>query len=451
MNTKKLTDIEVLAMFYYHHRELQTILVKCDEMFFASKYRPFYKFMKKYIEGYKSVPSKQTIVSEFPEEQQPEIIDIFDHVEETHNIQKEMDYCFLKDKVIEFVKVNLIREVMVNAYDVFELGDYDKTVSVLSKAQRMVMMDLDLGLDHMAPQSIYDRYQNKETDKIIPTGSLQLDEKIMGWHRGGLHVLAAKSNLGKTMFSCSFTSSLLLNEKLSNLNILYITLEIDADEISKRIDASTLNIPMRDFYKTKDNNAQEVLNELLVALNETYKKNLTVKEMLAYRTTPNDIDALIRNLEIVTGKKPDILFLDYMGLMRPNDYSPSMNSYERGMNLAVELRSLAKEHNLALITGAQMNRGGYGKVADLDNIADSLGIVMTADLVLSLTKQTDEFETEAIIEAYLAKSRYSRNGYKFLYSVNYDCQRVDDILGSAKFEGAMEVSAEEVNTENEEL
>ena len=446
MNTKKLNDIEVLAMFYYHHKELQTIIVKCDDMFFASKYRDFYKFMKKYIETYKTVPSKQTVLSEFAEELHGELNSIFDHMEEIHNIQKEMDYCFLKDKVIEFVKVNLIRETMVNAYDIFELGDYEKTVNILSKAQRVTTMDLDLGQDHMTPESIYDRYQNKETDKIIPTGSMQLDEKILGWHRGALHVLAAKSNLGKTMFSCSFTSSLLLNEKLSDLNILYITLEIDAAEISKRIDASTLNIPMRDFYKTKENNAQEVLNELLTALNETYKKNLTIKDMLAYRTTPNDIDALIRNLEIINGKKPDIIFLDYMGLMRPNDYSSSMNSYEKGMNLAVELRSLAKEHNLALITGAQMNRGGYGKVADLDNIADSLGIVMTADMVLSLTKQTDEFETEAVIEAYLAKSRFSRNGYKFLYNVNYDCQRVDDIMGSSKFEGAVET-----NTEDEEL
>ena len=437
MANKKLTDLEVISLFYYNFRSLQTILIRCDEMFFSSKYRPFYKFMVDYIQRYKTAPSKETVLNEFEEDVHGEIEDIFEVIGEIHEKQKEMDYSYLKDKLVEFVKMNLIRQTMVHAYDVFELQDYDKTVDVLSKAYQHLSLDVDLGVDHMLPENIYDRYKTKEKERIIPTGSIQLDDKIQGWRKGALSIIAGSSNIGKTMFCCSFTSNLLVNPHLSNLNILYITLEISADEISHRIDASTLNYPMRDFYKT-EGNARDVLEEMLVALNQTYKKNLTIKEMVPYKSTPADVEALIRNMEIIDKRKPDIVFLDYIGLLRPNDYESKMNSYTIGMNLAVELRALAKEYNIALITGAQVNRSGYGKTAGLDNIADSLGLVMTADMVLTLTKQTDEYETEAVIEAYLAKSRFSRNGYKFLYNVNYDCQRVEDLLGSTHFEGAIE-------------
>jgi replicative DNA helicase len=140
----------------------------------------------------------------------------------------------------------------------------------------------------------------------------------------------------------------------------------------------------------------------------------------------------MKNLELTSrGElKPDVLLVDYLGLMCPISQSKNDGLYERGLKMAVELRALAQIYDIPVIAAAQTNRDSFENRVGQDKISESIGIAQTADLLLTINrdKSKGEGEESDLVEMYLAKSRFSKNDQSLTFKVDYDCMRVEDYV-----------------------
>jgi replicative DNA helicase len=152
--------------------------------------------------------------------------------------------------------------------------------------------------------------------------------------------------------------------------------------------------------------------------------------MQAYKTTPSDIDALIRNLDVTSNGelKPDVVIVDYLGLLSPTNMNSRMGLYEKGMAISVELRALAQMYEIPFLVAAQTNRQSFADRVDQDKISDSIGIAQTCDLLMTVNRNEDMDKDDQVV-IFLAKSRFCKNGQTFTFHVNYDNMRVEDMMG----------------------
>jgi hypothetical protein len=155
---------------------------------------------------------------------------------------------------------------------------------------------------------------------------------------------------------------------------------------------------------------------------------LIIKEYPPASMSSNQLMALVNDLSVKrNGFKPDFICVDYIGLMVPNGKSFSDNSYGKLKTVAEELRSVAVKLNLPVFSAVQVNRSGYeDSEIGLEKTSDSMGIPMTADIMIMVSRTEDMVQSNQLYY-HLAKSRFSKNGSGFLVSVDYDHMRINDL------------------------
>lgn len=211
-------------------------------------------------------------------------------------------------------------------------------------------------------------------------------------------------------------------------NVLYISFEISEDELGRRMDSAFTGLPIT--------NITSMRNEVKRRISDAYAtKNpgrLMIKEYPPSSINANEVESFVHQLRLKRDFIPDILVLDYLGIMKPIS-SNITNSYEKGKFVSEELRALSAKLNCPILTATQYNRSGYNKESvDLDSMADSMAIAHTADLVVSLT-QTDEDRENSHIRFEITKSRLSKKGLKGIMGVDYEnLSIVNDLNTSTK-------------------
>lgn len=219
------------------------------------------------------------------------------------------------------------------------------------------------------------------------------------------------TNMGKTLIKCSHAADALKKNK----NVLYITLEMSEDKISERIAANLLQTPINDLKvidKTK-------FMKRIDSIRKVIGSNLIIKEYPPKSLSSNRIRNLLKELKVRKNFVPDIIFVDYMGLMVPNTSKKSSNSYEELKIVSEELRGVAVEQGCPIVSAAQLNRGGFGSAEiDLTDIADSIGVTATADIIIGIT-QTEEMRDAGQYVFLLLKNRYGINKKKCYVGVDY--------------------------------
>ncbi|MCX8009253.1 MAG: AAA family ATPase [Patescibacteria group bacterium] len=216
-----------------------------------------------------------------------------------------------------------------------------------------------------------------------------------------LNIFVGGVNVGKTLTLCHLASSYLR----MLYNVLYITMEMSEEEISKRIDANLLDISINELNKLSFDAYKNVLTTFR---KNVMRGNLIIKEFPTAMPNVNHFRKLLLELKSKKNFVPDIIIVDYMNIcssVRVKNLN-SDSPYMLVKAIAEELRGLAMEENVPLITATQLNRSGFSASdVDMTNIADSFGTAMTADLIVSLINNESLEKTNLIVMKQL-KNRY---------------------------------------------
>ena len=313
----------------------------------------------------------------------------------------------------------------------------DAIPSILSDALS-VSFDNHIGHDYLVDyEERYESYHRKE-DKI-PFG-LEFFDKITkgGLPNKTLNIALAGTGVGKSLFMCHVASSVLLQGK----NVLYITLEMAEEKIAERIDANLLNVPIQDLTDLP----KVMFENKVTNVAKKTQGSLIIKEYPTASAHSGHFKALLNELSLKKSFKPDIIFVDYLNICSSSRYkgSSNINSYTLVKSIAEELRGLAVEAEVPIVSATQTTRSGYGSSdVDLTDTSESFGLPATADLMFALIS-TEELEQLGQIMVKQLKNRYNDNNLfkRFVIGIDrskmrlYDCEQTaqDDILDSGQEE-----------------
>jgi len=276
----------------------------------------------------------------------------------------------------------------------------DAIPSILSDALA-VSFDNHIGHDYLEDyEERYDLYHKKE-DKI--KFDLEFFNKIT---KGGipnktLNIALAGTGVGKSLFMCHVASSVLLQNK----NVLYITLEMAEEKIAERIDANLLNVPIQDINDLP----KPMFENKVTSLSKKTQGTLIIKEYPTASAHSGHFKSLLNELALKKSFTPDIIFIDYLNICASSRYrtNNNVNSYSYIKAIAEELRGLAVEANVPIVSATQTTRSGYGSSdVDLTDTSESFGLPATADLMFALIS-TEELEALNQIMVKQLKNRYN--------------------------------------------
>ena len=313
----------------------------------------------------------------------------------------------------------------------------DAIPTILSDALA-VSFDSHVGHDYLIDyEERYESYHRKE-DKI--PFDLEFFDKIT---KGGipnktLNIALAGTGVGKSLFMCHFASSVLLQGK----NVLYITLEMAEEKIAERIDANLLNINIQDITDLP----KVMYENKVTSVSKKTQGSLIIKEYPTASAHSGHFKALLNELALKKSFRPDIIFIDYLNICASSRYrtNNNVNSYSYIKAIAEELRGLAVEANLPIVSATQTTRSGFASSdVDLTDTSESFGLPATADLMFALIS-TEELEDLNQIMVKQLKNRYNDPtiNKRFVIGIDrakmrlYDCEQKaqNDIVDSGQEE-----------------
>lgn len=310
---------------------------------------------------------------------------------------------------------------------------------LLSKALS-VSFDTNIGHDYIDDSDRrYEFYNNKE--EKIPF-DIDLLNKITngGLSAKTLNVIMAGTGVGKSLAMCHMAAACLSQ----NLNVLYITLEMAEERIAERIDANLLNIPIQELANiSKDSYARKISR-----LKDNVKGKLIIKEYPTSTASSIHFRNLINELALKKSFYPNILFIDYINICSSSrlKHGANVNSYSYIKAIAEELRALAIEFKIPIVSATQTTRSGFSSSdPELQDTSESFGLPATADLMLALTS-TEELAALNQIMIKQLKNRYSdiSKNKRFIVGIEASKMRLFDAN-----ETAQRNMMEENRTEND--
>ena len=333
-----------------------------DSINFDRSLRTAADFIIEYSAKYKDLPSISQVKAESGTELQP-----IDHLDNS------MTEWFM-DEFESFTRHETLKRVILESADLIEKGEYDP-IEKLVKDAVQISLTRDLGVDYFAdPRARLTAL--KDGNGQMTTGWPTLDKKLFGgWNRGELEIFAGGSGSGKSLFM----QNLAVNMMQAGMNGAYITLELSENLCSMRIDSMTTGIATNKIFKNLDD------VEMKVKMMGKKSGNLRIKYMPA-QSTVNDLRSYLKELQIKDGVPCDYICVDYLDLLMPVSakVSPS-DLFVKDKYVSEELRNLAKELDIVLITASQLNRSSVEEVEfDHSHISGGISKINTADNVFGI-------------------------------------------------------------------
>jgi replicative DNA helicase len=318
----------------------------------------------------------------------------------------------------------------------------DAIPSILSDALA-VSFDNNIGHDYL--QNYEERYEfyHRKEDKI--EFDLEYFNKITkgGLPNKTLNIALAGTGVGKSLFMCHVASSALLQ----NRNVLYITLEMAEERIAERIDANLLNVPIQQLIDLP----RSAFGNKVNGISKKTRGSLVIKEYPTASAHSGHFKALLNELALKKSFRPDIIFIDYLNICSSSRFKSgsNINSYTLVKSIAEELRGLAVEFNVPIMSATQTTRSGFGSSdVELTDTSESFGLPATADLMFALIS-TEELEGLGQIMVKQLKNRYNDPTIfkRFVVGIDRAKMRLYDVEQSAQNDILDSGKEEEYNNE----
>jgi replicative DNA helicase len=358
-----------------------------------------------FIQEYNSLPNKDVLViscqndKTLTEETYKDTVELIQELDPSdHNRD------WLYNETETFCKDKAIYNAILNSISVLDGRDKNRSKdgipSMLQEALG-VCFDHQIGHDYIEnADQRYEFYHRKESR--IPF-DLDYFNKITngGLPNKTLNVVLAGTGVGKSLFMCHVAASVLAQNK----NVLYITLEMAEERIAERIDANLMNITLdqlKDIPKS-------IYDGRIEKLRDKLQGKLIIKEYPTTGAHVGHFKALLNELQLKRQFKPDIIVVDYLNICSSSRFKAgsNINSYTLIKSIAEELRGLAVEENLPILSATQTTRGGYGNTdVELTDTSESFGLPATVDFMFALIS-TEELEQLNQILVKQLKNRYN--------------------------------------------
>ena len=353
-----------------------------------------------------------------------------DSIQEINSLTDDwVDYDWLLDATEKWCQDRAIYLALMQSIKIADGGDkrLDKGAipSILQDALA-VSFDEHIGHDYIEQSSDrYEFYHRKE--EKIPFDL----EKFNFITKGGLpnktlNIALAGTGVGKSLFMCHMAGSALTQ----GYNVLYITCEMAEEKIAERIDANLLNVNVKDIVELPEVLFSSKVNEIA----KKTRGKLIIKEYPTASAHVGHFKALLNDLNLKKDFKPDIIFVDYLNICASVRYKGAIvNSYTYVKAIAEELRGLAVESNVPIISATQTTRSGYGNSdPDLTDTSESFGLPATADFMFALIS-TEELEQQGRIMVKQLKNRYNdpTSSRKFMVGIDRSKMKLYDVADDA--------------------
>ena len=373
--------------------------------------------------------------------------DILTYLKDLETLEESIDD-WLIDTTEKWCKERAIYLALVESISIADGHDIKKGVdaipAILSDALA-VGFDNHVGHDYLEDYSErFDFYHRKE-DRI--QFDLDFFNKITkgGLPNKTLNIALAGTGVGKSLFMCHVASSVLLQGK----NVLYITLEMAEEKIAERIDANLLNIPVQQLMDVP----RKMFETKVTKLSEKTQGNLIIKEYPTAAAHSGHFKGLLNELSLKKTFKPDIIFIDYLNICASSRYraGSNVNSYSYIKAIAEELRGLAVETNVPIVSATQTTRSGFSSSdVDLTDTSESFGLPATADLMFALIS-TEELEEINQIMVKQLKNRYNdpTMNKRFVIGIDRAKMRLYDVDQSSQEDIVDSGQGVEYNSEKE--
>ena len=412
-----------------------------EEYFEEFNQKVVFEEIKKFITEYNSNPTRETLIidvddrSDLNQHQYSEICNLIQNLD---SISVENDW--LIDTTEKWCRDRAIHLALMESVQLFD-GKGEKSrdaiPSILSEALS-VSFDNNIGHDYLENyRERYEYYHRKE--EKVPF-DLEYFDKISsgGISNKTLTVALAGTGVGKSLFMCNFASSVLLQGK----NVLYITMEMAEEKIAERIDANLLDVAIHNIVDLPKSTFENKVTKLAAKT----QGSLIIKEYPTASAHSGHFKSLLSDLELKKSFRPDIIFIDYLNICASSRYKSGMsvNSYSYIKSIAEELRGLAGEAEVPIVSATQTTRSGFGSSdVDITDTSESFGLPATADLMFALIS-TEELEQIGQIMVKQLKNRYNDTvvNKRFVVGIDrskmrlYDCEQSaqDNILDSGQEE-----------------
>ena len=338
----------------------------------------------------------------------------------------EQHYDWLLKDFETFCRHKSLEKAILESADLLEKGEYGPVEDLVKKAVQ-IGLQKDLGTDYFKePKQRLLALKNNNGQ--VSTGWETLDRKLFGgFNSGELNIFAGGSGAGKSLFLANMG----VNWVLKGLNVVLITLELSEQLVAMRLDSMLTEVPTREIFKDLDG------IEMKVRLVGRKAGAFQIKYMSSGKNT-NDIRSFVKEYEIKTGLKIDVLLVDYLDLLMPlsKKVSPS-DLYVKDKFVSEELRNLSMELGIIFVTASQLNRQSVEEIEfDHSHIAGGLSKIQTADNVIGI------FTSRAMRERgryqiQLMKTRSSSGiGSKIDLMFDVDSLRITDLDEEESYSGA---------------
>lgn len=430
----------LLEQLIENHKFSRKVIPYIDQSYFDEfEDRTIFRIIRAYVNRYYKIPSYNVLrvalskSDKFSEDQFDNIMERIKGIEEQTKENYNDDWLF--DETEEWCKKQALENAIVNASDILQDDKKsNNTVFDLVKNALAVSFDTHMGIDFFNEKSIADRWKiyNAVTTKFAT--KLHKFNLVTG---GGiepktLSCVMGDTGEGKTNCMASISADLVANGN----NVLYITGEMSEEKISQKHEANWLNVEINDITDLKFDTFRGKINQL----KQKAFGRLIIKEFPTGAFSTASIRAHIEELKIKKDFVPHVVVVDYVNLMRSDRYSEG-NSYSIIKAIAEELRGLAVEYKIAILTGTQVNRGGANSTdISMTDVAESYGLPATCDF-LWVIWSTDELK-EANIQIWNPlKNRFTGIvNYKFGVNTEFAYGRTRDLSRGQSAETIIENS-----------
>ncbi len=345
---------------------------------------------------------------------------------------------WLVDETESWCKDRAIYIAVMDSIEVIDKKSQRSTGEIPELLKDALSVSFDTHIGHDVLEDAEDRFEFYHTEEEKIPFDLEYFNKITkgGLPNKTLNICLAGTGVGKSLFMCHMGSAALMMGK----NVLYITLEMSEERIAERIDANTLNIPMKELPDL----SKKMFDKKIDKLKNKTKGKLIVKEYPTASAHAGHFRHLLQELNIKKDFQPDIIFIDYLNICASHRIRPGSgaNSYTLVKSIAEELRGLAVEYDVPVVSATQTTRSGYGSTdIGLEDTSESFGLPATADLMFALITSDELEELDQLVVKQL-KNRYNDPTIfkRFVIGIDrsrmklYDCEQEaqEELIDSAE-------------------
>ena len=339
----------------------------------------------------------------------------------------ETPHDFLVDETEKWCKDRAIYNAVMESIQIIDKSSTREKGEIPDILKDALSVSFDQHIGHDFIEDSDDRFISYNTVEDKLPFDLEMMNKITkgGLPNKTLNVIMAGTGVGKSLFMCHCAANNLMMGK----NVLYISMEMSEEKIAERIDANLMNLPIQDL----SNLPKDMYDKKVKSIRDKTTGKLIVKEYPTASAHTGHFRHLLQELNLKKDFLPDIIYVDYLNIcasarMRAG---ASVNSYTMVKSIAEEMRGLAVEFKLPIVTATQTNRQGFTSTdVGLEDTSESFGLPATADLMVALIS-TEELEELDQIMVKQLKNRYNDPTYyrRFIIGVDrsrmklYDCEQ----------------------------